>query len=67
MFSWLKDFVWRAVAMVAAFFTGLKMGADNEKRKNAQDRLNAIREKDKIHNRIGSDPDYRKRVRDKFR
>lgn len=53
--------------MVAAFFTGLKMGADNEKRKNAQDRLNAIREKDKIHNRIGSDPDYRKRVRDKFR
>lgn len=44
-----------------------KTGKDAAEKEAAKDELEAIDEKNTIHDRVARDPDYRDRVRERFR
>lgn len=63
----VKDWISGVVTSVAAFFAGAWWQRERSKREAVEDRLKDIEDAKEIHERLASDDDYAKRVRDEYR
>lgn len=64
--SFLKNLLSKLGSLLGAFFSGFMVGKLREKNKNLKDQIGANEQKNKTHNRVVIDADYRERIRRMF-
>lgn len=67
LWGWVKDIVKGVATSVAAFFAGAWWEKEKSRRKRAEQRLEDIEDAKAIHDRVDNNPEYRDRVRDRYR
>lgn len=66
IWDWFIGLVRAVTANVAAFFAGFTYGSIKEKKKQSDEELEAMQDAKAIRDRLKRDPDFTKRVRDRF-
>lgn len=64
--AWIHGLLRGVATNVAAFFAGSWWQKEKGRRKSAEKRLKDVEDAKEIHERLASDDDYAKRLRDKY-